>query len=662
MKTRYNNIILAWLILLSFNVSGLNAQSKTSPFFSEPYMTSAVVNLSGTSVASIVNSEDGQELIISYADNRPKKKLLNLSEFTPENAFIGRLVWLDDKTLSAQFVEIKKGVEGLVDTKAVNFLLVIQIPQNNSDKPVIKSVRTKGQLVNPLNGEEDAFLYAKNGFHSKVYKIKPSLLAPHKKRLSKLNKKDGGQFKKKNEVVSIKGYAVRWFFNPKGDARAVLSINEEGELTLNTLNGDDEFVELKSWDLGRWKKTDKFKRLIPIALAKEKNTFYCLDYNEQEVRSVYKVNFDDDSESLIYESSEYEIVRLITSEHSGEVVGVKVMKNGELINHYTNTFSAGEDRPQRMGALYSIISESADGRVSVAYAESYNRPGRFILQKKSRQSKTIIGKVFPKIPAELKTKQLEGQVLVDGIEIPYLLNIPSASKAGKFPLIVHPHGGPIGPFNSKYFDSTIQYLNAEGFAVLRVNFRGSGGHSIELKKAGSKQWGHSMLEDIRQSTKAVVKRNDIDREKVCIFGMSYGGYAATMLSITDPNLFQCGVSIAGVSDVNLYLNSPYLSDEQADWVREHVGDSETEYDSIKSISPVYQIEKLTRPILIMHGAKDRVVDVEHLYRLKLMLEKHGKKFEWKVFDNLAHSLGSPEQSQQVFEQSIGFIREQLRLN
>jgi len=660
MKRSFNKVFVAWVILISASVTGVYADGEEKLFFSKAYMTSAVISPKGTSIASIVNTEHGQELNISYEDKRPTRTLLNLSEFTPDNAYIGRLAWLDEQTLSTQFVEIKKGVEGLVDTQAVKFLLVIQIPKNAEDDPVIKSVRTKGQLVNPLGDENDAFLYAKSGLYSKVYKVKPSLLTPHKKRLNKLSKKDGGQFRKKNEVVSIKGYAVRWFFNSGGEIKGVLSFNAEGSLSLSNVGKDGEFNPLKSWDTSRWDNNGTDKKLIPIAIAEDENTFYCLDYNEQEVRSVYKVNFVKDSETLVYESSEYEIVNLITSENSSEVVGVKVMKNGELINHYTSTFDLGkQDRPDSSKSLSSKISETADGRLSLVFSESFNHPGQFILIDNKTQSKRIIGSTFPPIKNPLKTKQLEGQVQVDGLIIPYLINIPNTARKKKFPLIVYPHGGPIGPFDTKYYDASVQYFNAKGFAVLRVNFRGSGGHSIELKHAGTNQWGNLMLKDIREATRAVIKRADIDSDKVCIFGISYGGYAATMLTITDPSLFQCGVSMAGVSDVNLFLNSPYPSKVQDQWLKDNVGDTVADYDLIKSISPAYQIDKLERPLLIMHGDEDRVVDVEHAYRLKLMLDKYRKNYEWKIFENQGHSSDTVEQMQVLYKTATQFIRKHI---
>ena len=214
-------------------------------------------------------------------------------------------------------------------------------------------------------------------------------------------------------------------------------------------------------------------------------------------------------------------------------------------------------------------------------------------------------------------------------------------------------------FNDAYFDETTQFFNANGFAVLRVNFRGSGGHSKELREAGKKQFGELMLEDIYQATLAVVQHQYIDKKRICTVGMSYGGYAAVALTINHPEIYQCAVSLAGVMDVPYYTRSPHSTEKQRSWIADQVGNIETEYDELKSISPVYNAAKLTQPILITHGEKDQVVDVEHAYRMKLMLEKHSKEFEWYIEPDGSHSFDNKEETYRFFNRTITFLRKNI---
>jgi dipeptidyl aminopeptidase/acylaminoacyl peptidase len=252
---------------------------------------------------------------------------------------------------------------------------------------------------------------------------------------------------------------------------------------------------------------------------------------------------------------------------------------------------------------------------------------------------------------------VQGNVQVEGLDIPYLLSLPTgkAIKSKTHPLLVMPHGGPIGVFDSAFFDPSIQFLNANGYAVLQVNFRGSSGHSQALKEAGKKQWGKLILNDIHQVTKEVVQRDDISSRKVCLFGMSYGGYASTMLLIQYPDVYRCAVNVSGVSDINLYLNSPYLTGRQIAWTREYIGDPLHSYDELKTQSPVYNVGKLIRPLLIMHGEKDKIVQVEQAHRLRKALDVYERPYEWKLFPDMGHSFNEKKQAIELFSKALEFI-------
>jgi len=256
---------------------------------------------------------------------------------------------------------------------------------------------------------------------------------------------------------------------------------------------------------------------------------------------------------------------------------------------------------------------------------------------------------------------VQGNVQVEGLDIPYLLSLPTgkAIKSKTHPLLVMPHGGPIGVFDSAFFDPSIQFLNANGYAVFQVNFLCSIGHSQALKEAGKKQWGKLILNDIHQVTKEVVQRDDISSRKVCLFGMSYGGYASTMLLIQYPDVYRCAVNVSGVSDINLYLNSPYLTGRQIAWTREYIGDPLHSYDELKTPSPVYNVGKLIRPLLIMHGEKDKIVQVEQAHRLRKALDVYERPYEWKLFPEMGPSFNEKEQAIELFRKAMELIGKKI---
>ena len=136
------------------------------------------------------------------------------------------------------------------------------------------------------------------------------------------------------------------------------------------------------------------------------------------------------------------------------------------------------------------------------------------------------------------------------------------------------------------------------------------------------------------------QRQDIDESRVCVFGNSYGGYAAYMLALKHPEVFACAVGGAAISDLPLYANSTAVTDAQRGWLKEQLGDPQADYDELKAISPAYLAHGLSVPLLIVHGAQDDVVEVEHAYRMKTMLEQHSKPFSWQIFEDEDHEFES----------------------
>jgi dipeptidyl aminopeptidase/acylaminoacyl peptidase len=632
-------------------------------FFSMPDMTMAKISPNGQFIATIRFQKDKQKVTLINTDTLAESLLLNLDGFFKEKATISQIIWIDDQHIAAQLVEVKKGIEDLLNTKKSQRLLVIKIPSLNK-KAKVYSVRTKGWLVHPMQEEAGTFLYAKSSIYSKVYKINVNKLAVVGKKLNKLSKIDGGQFKRSNEVSDIYGYATRWFIDTKGKPQAVLHFNEKQNLTLSTFDNNKDVKILKSWpkkdeeDKGSDENT-LVKNLIPIEMADQLNSFYCLDSNEEETRTIYLVNYDTGNEEVVYEADSFKIVDLVLSPDTHKLISVKVIRNSVIENVFINDEQLQTaQQSSKSSILMSRVSESLTGDKTIVYMESHNNPGQFMLQSNQQSEKQIIGERFPSLSNKLSSKLIESRVKVKGLEIPYLLSIPK-NEVTKHPLIVMPHGGPVGVYDNRYYNPIVQYLVANDFAVLQVNFRGSSGYSAELKSAGKSQWGKLMLEDIYQATLSVLAHPEIDEQRVCSFGMSYGGYAALMLTLKHPELYKCAANWAGVTDVNLYLQNPRLIKAQHKWIKEHVGISEMRSQELKDISPVYLANSLTTPVFIAHGKKDEIVDIEHAFRMKLMLDKFGKNYQWYVDDEGTHSFGKPVQQQNYFSQLTSFINKNI---
>ncbi|QBY05619.1 S9 family peptidase [Thalassotalea sp. HSM 43] len=645
-------------LLLAFQVSAVNLQAKD--FFAAPHLLAAKLNPTGDKVA-LLKQENEQHIVYVLDVNSDQETVfVNLDQYAFEEFNINEFGWVDDAHLAVQFTQKQKGIEQLIDSKRKQRLIIAKLPEDSTQQAKILQVKTKGIMVHLLPKQPGVFLYSKPGINSKVYKVDVNKLDVFgQKKKSKLAKIDGGQFKKRNVVKSIKGFATRWYFDNDGSILSVLHMKMDRQFHLTNVS-EDEPQELHQWTPEELNFDNKDNQvLLPIAYAGEGNRFYSIDVNQQNKTSLYVYDFDNNTQETVYQAKAFKIVDvLLTDEH--ELQAVKVINDGKLTTEYVNNEAIkGSFNLPRKPSLVSSVNSSVDKASQIYYIENHDIPGEFYYLSANAKQPRLIGTMFPNLTNKLSSTMHEATVTVEGLDIPYLLTTPNQNKS-TYPLVVMPHGGPISIYDNRYYNPLSQLLAANGYAVLQVNFRGSGGYSEELQEAGIGQWGDLMLEDIYQALQQVTASPHIDANNVCIFGISYGGYAAMMMPTIYPDAFKCSASFAGVSDVNLLLHSTRINDAQQEWLKKYVGDRVLEREKFKRISPVYNIDKLHIPLLIGHGAKDKIVDVEHSHRMKLMLEKHNKEFIWYEDEEATHSFGSAEQSAKYFEALLAFLKQHTK--
>ncbi len=664
MKKRFIFLHTILLILFTAIHFSINCYANTDiyDFFKPPLIKEMALRPDGNAVLAIKNQENKQLISLKPLPKGQEEIIFNTSEYYSADSIIADISWLDNRFIAIQFIEIKTGIADLIDTKTTRRMLILDTHAEKGSMEQTLSVRTPGWLAGILAGEQGKFLYAKSGIKSRVYKLSIDGLKPDKSPMTKSDKIDGGQFIADNQIIEVNGYATRWFSKKHEKPKAVLHFTEPYVLSLTEFDDKGDQHSLSSWNINEDdNETSKnknvtenpLKHYLPISLATEPGEYYCIDKQESESRSLYLVNFKTKTSKLIYETSAFKIIDLVFSSDN-QLIGVQVLRDERLAFEHITENKTKQKANQEI--LSIMFSSSFDKKKRLIYEESFNQSGRYWLE--SASEKVLLDEKFPWLTGKLKSKQFEGDVTVEGLKIPYLLNLPITNT--KVPLIVMPHGGPIGVYDTPYFDPITQLLNAQGYAVLRINFRGSSGRSEELKEAGKHQWGSLMLKDIHSATESVIKRSEIDNSKICLMGLSYGAYASSMLLIQHPEIYQCAVAIAGVYDVNLYLQSPQFSKKQREWSREYVGDYLVNYDKLKAISPVYLTDKLQKPILVMHGNKDDIVDIEHSYRLKTSLEKSAKEFSFTVLNDMGHDIKDQQQAIDLLSPALEFLNQHLK--
>ncbi|NHQ86019.1 S9 family peptidase [Iodobacter sp. HSC-16F04] len=268
--------------------------------------------------------------------------------------------------------------------------------------------------------------------------------------------------------------------------------------------------------------------------------------------------------------------------------------------------------------------------------------------------------ISPELPEQqmAKMKPISYQSR-DGLTINGYLTLPLGKEAKNLPVIVNPHGGPWAR-DSWGFNPEVQFLANRGYAVLQMNFRGSTGYGKSFWQASFKQWGKTMQNDISDGVQELIKQGVADPKKVCIYGASYGGYATLSGMTFSPDLYACGVDYVGVSNLFTFMNTippywkPYL-----EMMYEMVGNPEKDKALMQSASPVFHVDKIKAPLLVLQGAKDPRVNIAESDQIVEALKKRKIEVEYIVKQNEGHGFHNQENRFDAYEAMERFFAKHL---
>jgi dipeptidyl aminopeptidase/acylaminoacyl peptidase len=268
------------------------------------------------------------------------------------------------------------------------------------------------------------------------------------------------------------------------------------------------------------------------------------------------------------------------------------------------------------GRQLRLTSFSDDFGVIIFYVEGTGEPGGYYMFDTRAERVSLVGRAFPGLTGnDIAQVQLVHYKAQDGLDLFGYLTLPPGRAPNDLPLVVMPHGGPAAR-DTAGFDWQPQAVASRGYAVFQPQFRGSDGYGVEFLEAGYGEWGRKMQTDVSDGVRHLASTGVIDPERVCIVGASYGGYVALAGMTMEPDVYKCGVSIAGVSDLRAMLLEEQRQGARGDanpavryWTRFMGADSAND-TSIDAYSPAHRITEDLGPILLIHGQNDTVVPFE----------------------------------------------------
>lgn len=447
-----------------------------------------------------------------------------------------------------------------------------------------------------------------------------------------------------------------------GDARIAMGTNPDNDQELLLLYRDSvkaDWRELVKAPLeGRY--------FTPFAFLADNKTVVGLSDTETETKAVTLFDTTTMQQTVIAEHPLVDLMPILNL-----VKGVPANVIGAAYNYEQSDIIVFEDAKDKFSQILrsliatfpsrniAISSVTKDEKLMVVTVSGQDGGKEFYIYNTVDKKLSYLLNSAPWLKSDLmpETKGISYKSR-DGLTIHAVLTLPKNTKAENLPLIMLPHGGPHGVRDFVGYDPDAKVLASHGYAVLQPNFRGSGGFGIKFLQAGYLNWGSSMINDMTDGVNYLAEQGIINKDRICTYGASYGGYAALMSAVREPDLYKCVVGFVGVYDLNLMYTDGDIPERKSGvrYLEKVVG---TDKEQLDLFSPLKQLDKLKAPVFIIHGGEDKRVPIIHADNLKAEFDKSGHPYEWLVKDDEGHGFYKPENNVERWQKMLIFFEKYL---
>lgn len=461
-------------------------------------------------------------------------------------------------------------------------------------------------------------------------------------------------------IAKNPGNVTNWLVDDDGNVR--------GAISLNGLKGSFHYKDIGQKD---FKVVNEFnihdEHYQPLGFGVDNETLYVRSNIGRDKSALYTIDTNSFKlGDMVFGDDEVDFSGLIFSRKRNKLLGVT------YFNEYPQVaYLDMEEEKLRKGLSkgfpgmeVNFVSQSRDEMLNIIYVGNDRDPGNYYLYdrntNKARWLLPVRSALKPKDMSQMRPFKFTSR---DGLEINGYLTIPKNSDGKNLPLIINPHGGPFGVRDFWGFNPEHQFFASRGYATVQVNYRGSGGYGRKFEQAGyGGKWGAEMQNDLTDALSYLVKEGIADPDRVCIYGASYGGYA-TMAGLTfTPELYKCGINYVGVTDVELLFSTmPKHWEPLRESLKIQIGDPDDK-ELMRRMSPLYHVDKIKAPLMIVQGAKDPRVVKQHATDLRDALKERGIELsddEWIMKDNEGHGFSKEENRLELYGKIEKFLEKNL---
>lgn len=516
-------------------------------------------------------------------------------------------------------------------------LFVIDIHTDKST-PLLAPANYELRWVQPIKAFEGALLAQMNNRDSTIFDLYRIPLNGTGPRLVELNTT----------------HISAWMPSMDGKVRLALSSDsvedkvwfreEEGKPFVNVLN------------------TDFISTIVPLGPVKDNvSAYYALSNVGKDKSGLILMDFKTGTQKVLAENKKVDLNKEGYLFSRGEMIYASHSEHKKQIEVINPELKTIYEKIQKKYPNYSIDLIDVDPNFNIVIFKIYTdiNPGQVLYYNaKTDQIKELIT-----LNPNLKDKQFSPMEPVsyfsrDGKIINGFLTYP-LKKQNKYPVVVLVHDGP-NYRDTWSFNQEVQFLANRGYAVFQVNYRGSTGFGKEFVKAGYKQWGGEIQNDINDGVTWLIHQGIADKDRIAIMGTGFGGYSALYAACFNPTLYKCAIASSGYTNLFTYLKEipPYYK-QYLEMYYKIIGDPTREYDLFKATSPLFHAEKVKMPVLMFQGGRDRYNSITDVNQFVQKVKNNGGKIQYTYFEEEGRRLKSEENIITYYHQIEDFLKQNL---
>ena len=456
------------------------------------------------------------------------------------------------------------------------------------------------------------------------------------------------------KIADNPGNFISWEIDTDLNLRAVMANNDHGSFDL-LVKKDGQWEKLIEWDI------EDSSNLNLENFSHDNKYLYLRDSRNHNASSLIKLDLETGESIVVFSDEEYDVNYIMANPDTQEIEIVSITKERNQV------FTLSEDVKDDLENIANLNSgdyviydrDNADEKWLVAFTQD-NKPSSYYLYNRVNKKGQFLFYNKPLLNNYLlSTMEPFSFTARDGLTIHGYISFPPDQDRKNLPMVLNVHGGP-WMRDTWGFNADTQWITNRGYICLQINYRGSAGYGKNFINAADKEWSRKMHDDLIDGVNYIIEQGYADSQKVAIYGVSYGGYAALVGATFTPDFFCCAIDVVGPSNLITMINNipPYWK-MFLENLKKRVGDPQTEKEFLESCSPLFKVDKIKIPVMIAHGLHDPRVKVEESEQIVNVMKSKNIYCEYLLFHDEGHGISKPYNRERFYKQAEKFLSRYL---